>query len=174
MKIENCTLEIRHSRHLGQALVESMIALGALTIGFLGVMGLLSRSISVFRVTADQYTGSYLASEGIEIVKNLIDARTIRGQTWGLGIENKEYEIDYTTDWDANPPREFNGTKLNYDPVSHLYGYAAPQATSFVRKIHIRRPSADEIAVNSIVSWTTRGGGQFEVDVENHFYNWRP
>lgn len=57
----------------GQSIVEALIALSILTIGLLGVLGLLSHSLYLQRETADQAKATYLASEGIEVAKNLID-----------------------------------------------------------------------------------------------------
>ena len=158
----------------GQALVESMVALCVLTMGFLGVMGLLARSLSVSRVAADEYVGANLASEGIEIVKNLIDAHTIQELPWSGGFEHgKDYELDYRTDWDSAPLPAYGDNFLNYDSETHLYGYATGQPSRFKRRITIVRPSADEVVARSVVTWITRGGAEFSVDVEDHFYNWR-
>jgi len=50
-----------------------MIALSILVFSFLGLWGLLARSYAITRIVSDDYIGTYLAAEGIEIVKNLID-----------------------------------------------------------------------------------------------------
>src|SRR3989344_7063024 len=80
----------------GQLLVEAMVALGVITVGLLGMLELLSNSLSLNRVAADQYTGTYIASEGIEIIKNLIDKNVIAGAPWNTGFSNGFYEADYT------------------------------------------------------------------------------
>src|SRR6185369_4698812 len=60
-------------RRSGQSLIEAIIAITLLTIGFLGIARLLSQSLFFTKVVSDQTTATYLAAEGIEIVKNLID-----------------------------------------------------------------------------------------------------
>ena len=50
-----------------------MVAITVLTVGFLGISSLLSQSLALNRVTTNEITATYLASEGIEIAKNLID-----------------------------------------------------------------------------------------------------
>ena len=57
----------------GQSLIEVMVAVTALTVSFLGISSLLSQSLALNRVISNEATATYLASEGIEIAKNLID-----------------------------------------------------------------------------------------------------
>src|SRR3989344_7355701 len=77
-------------RRSGQALVEVMVAVSILTVGFLGIVGLLSRALALNRVVADNYTATYLAAEGIEITKNIVDGNVVQGQPWnsGGGVSN--------------------------------------------------------------------------------------
>lgn len=64
----------RFRRRRGFFLVEVMVALGVVVVGFLGIVALLSSSLGVNRQVADTYVANYLAMEGVETVKNLIDA----------------------------------------------------------------------------------------------------
>ena len=57
----------------GQSIIEAMVAISILTTGFLGIFALLSKSFFLSRVVADETTATYLASEGMEITKNIID-----------------------------------------------------------------------------------------------------
>ena len=61
-----------HSRR-GQTLVEALVALSILTVGFVGIIVLLTRSFQLNRTTANDTQATYLAAEGIEVAKNLID-----------------------------------------------------------------------------------------------------
>ncbi|RJP45622.1 hypothetical protein C4587_00525 [Candidatus Parcubacteria bacterium] len=155
----------------GQFLVEALIALGVLVVGLLGILTLLARSFFLGRVIADNYTATYLAAEGVEVVKNLIDANYIQGRPFASGFSDGDFEVEYGSTALA-PNQDQN---LLFDAGTNLYGYAGSQATKFRRVIRVALIGvvADEVQVNSIVSWTT-GGGSYLVDVEGRFLNWRP
>ena len=80
MKLKPITYNLKPKR--GYMLVELMVSISLLVVGFLGFLGLLSRSLSLNRVVADQFIANYLAMEGIEITKNLIDSNIIQGSPW--------------------------------------------------------------------------------------------
>lgn len=151
----------------GQLLIESMIGISIAVVGLLGILGLLSQSTSLNRVVSNQFIGNYLAAEGIEIVKNLIDANIIQHRSWNEGFLSGNFEADYTSlSLEPNQNRH-----LLFDSASNFYGYQNGTPTSFTRTINIELVGSEEIKVNSIVKWTTRGG-QFEVNLEDHFFNW--
>ena len=154
----------------GLLMIEAMIAISVVTVGLVSVLTLLSRSISINRVVADQYTAANLSSEGIEVVKNIIDSNVIQGRPWNEGISNGSYEVDYSGSvLVANQNRY-----LLFDSASGVFGYGAGLPTKYRREIVVANIGADEAQVNSIVNWTTRGGGSFSLNVEDHFFNWRP
>ncbi len=151
----------------GSVLLESLIAITVLTIGMLGVFSLLSRSVGLTRVVANQYIGAHLAAEGIELIKNMIDTNTLVPRAWNAGLASGIYEIAYGSGLEPD-----NNRTLFYDSGSGLYDYASGDiATTFKRQVQITRIGAFELQVNSRVSWTTRGGGEFNVDLEDHFFN---
>jgi hypothetical protein len=182
-----------HSRR-GQSLIEAMIALSILTVGFLGISSLLARAFFLGRVVSDEVTANYLAAEGIEIAKNLIDHDTYESFAnnnnffWGKCFGNfDDVEVDYTTT--ADPVNDCNGLTsftppghpLLFDPKIHLYSYNPnpednPVTTNFTREIQVSRNSQnpDEITVNSIVRWSTGTFTGQSLNVEDHFYNWLP
>ncbi len=168
------------STDTAQLLIESMIGISIVTVGLLGILGLLSRSTSLNRVVSNQFIGNYLAAEGIEIVKNIIDADWMKDETWNNDyIESGDFEIDYQTktfkSGGSFSARPAGNNPLLFDSASNLYSYQGGNPTNFVRTIKIAlSPDGNEIKVNSIVKWTTRGGGQFEVNLEDHFLNWKP
>lgn len=159
----------------GQALVEVLVAVSILTIGLLGIVTLLSRALSLNRVVADNYTATYLAAEGIEVAKNIIDGDVAQGK-WGS--TSGSYELDYRSAV-FSKPYDRSDTLL-FDPDTNTYSYCAgacanPVQTPFSREVQIT-PLGDgtsEIRVNSRVTWTTRGGGESKVDLEDHFYRWK-
>lgn len=168
----------------GQVLLEALVALSALTVGFLGVLGLISQSISLNRVIADNHVATYLAAEGVEVIKNLIDHNVFLaaggGATaWNQGFADGCYEVDYQTltlppQVGCNSISLLNNIRL--DTNTGLYDYTAGGAsvviTPFKRYIRVTKIGGDELQVVSTVWWTTRGGGTFTADIETRFFNW--
>lgn len=158
------------NRREGQVLVESMVAVSILVVGFLGMFSLLSRSLSLNRLVADSQTATYLAAEGIEVARNLVDSNVIQGKAWKAGgfAVPGSYEVEYNSTFLM--PDE--SRSFFFNPSTLRYSYAGGNPTSFKRKIMISASGPNEIEVNSIVSWTTLGGGSFQLNLEDHFMNW--
>ncbi len=166
----------RRSPGGGQTLIEAMIAVSILTVGFLGIATLLSRSLFLSRVTSDELTASYLASEGIELAKNLID-HDVYASSWGATFGGGgDFQLDYATctGGGACTPPLYTGAPLALDPSTNLYSYGGSMPTGFRRLIRVAVPSANEIRVNSIVTWSTGPITSQSVNLEDHFYNWHP
>ncbi|MEK7182766.1 MAG: prepilin-type N-terminal cleavage/methylation domain-containing protein, partial [Patescibacteria group bacterium] len=73
MKYQNNETMEQWSHETGQTLVELMIAMSVMSVGLLGVFAVLSQSLGLNRVVANQYVAANLAAEGIEVVKNIAD-----------------------------------------------------------------------------------------------------
>ena len=161
-----------HDSRSGQALIEALVAMSVLSIGFMGIFHLLSQSLALNRVVSSNYVGSYLAGEGIEVVKNIIDSNIVAAGagSWKSGLGDGNYEVQYNSAAVANNQNRF----ILYDSNTHLYGYGSGSTTMFKRVVTIENLSAREMKVKSKVTWTGYGGGASEVEVEDHFYNWRP
>ena len=77
-----------------------------------------------------------------------------------LSLESREAQA---------PPRFL---KVNRETAT--YGYDQPTDTNFQRVVTIKfLGDGGEIKINSKVSWLTRGGGRFSINLEDHFFNWR-
>ncbi len=162
----------RHNKKSGGYLIiESMIGISIAVVGLLGVLALLSRSVGLNRTVSNQLTANYLAAEGVEISKNIIDTNIIQGNPWNQGFDmDGKFEADYSS---ANLEPNQN-RRILFDNLSNLYGYANGSQSPFTRIISVHPVGPDEIKINSTVSWTDRGSGKFQVSVEDHFFNWRP
>ncbi len=176
----------------GYLLIELMVAISVFVIGILGFVGLLSNSLSLNREVADKFTANYLAAEGIEITKNLIDAN-ILGSISGLNPWNDGFagdfsrqracfEVDYTNDRnDVFPiaPCNNNTTAREYLKFSSStgYTYSSGDFTPFRRLIRISHQGGGPIVgdnyikVDSIVTWQGRGGSLNEIKLEDYFFN---
>ena len=161
-------MEINWQKNKGQILIESIVSITLVTIGLLGIFSLASRSLGLNKTVADQYAGTYLAAEGIELVKNLIDKNIIDRRPWNFGVSTGDYEMDYD---DAGLSLSA-GQPIFFDSAVGFYGYGGGAPTVYKRLIKIEQPSEDELKVISSVTWTSRSG-DFRADLEDHFFNWR-
>lgn len=156
----------------GQIMLEALVALSVILIGILGIFSLTSRSLSLNTVAGSQYVASNLAAEGIEIVKNIIDGNIMQGRAFNILLPG-----DYQVDFDSKELSPYSsGAMLNFNPETGLYGYSGGDPTTYKRKINVTyvpQDGADEMKVTSTVNWTTRDNAEFEVTVEDYFYNWR-
>jgi hypothetical protein len=162
----------------GQIIVEVMVGLAVVTISFTGFFGLLRTAIGMSSYVADNYRATYLASEGVEIAKNILDRNFVERDTraFNEGLElgsafssadgSWHYEVSYD-DPDLKPrgpwlrPIMFDGAR---------YGYAAGEQTPFTREIIIK-DNGSSIIVRSIVSWSVKGA-PFSIELADTFYHW--
>lgn len=163
----------------GYLLIESMLAITVILVGLLGIFSLLSQSLSLNRVIADRYVASYLAGEGLEVVKNIIDNNVLAGDPWNSGLSAGKYQFDYVADKVGIDCGSSCDQGFYFDTNKKVYSYASGgQKTNFVRAV-VLEPLIDKnglvqaIKVNSIVNWPARGGGRFTINLEDHFYNYR-
>jgi len=156
----------------GQIMVETMVALGMVVIGLLGLLSLLSSSIGINRVLSDQYIGTYLASEGIEVVKNIIDSNVAAGKGYNNGLDGCTTGCVFQYDSSAPMNKSVN-TPILFDAQNNVYSYDNGSQTPFSRSVTITPGDRDELIVTSHVTWTTRGSITQDVTLEDHFYNWR-
>lgn len=172
-------------------MIELMVAVSVFVIGVLGFVGLLSGSLSLNREIADKFTANYLAAEGIELTKNLIDANILGSvsgfNAWNDGFagdfsrQRTCFEVDYTNDRnDVRPisPCNVNTTAREYLRFSSStgYTYSSGNFTPFRRLIRTSsqgggRWGNDYIKVDSTVTWQGRGGSLNEIKLEDYFFN---
>ena len=159
----------------GQLLIESIVAISLIVVGLLGMFALLSQSLGLRRVVSERYIATYLATEGIEIVKNMLDTDYIEDLVWNNGA-NAIGTGDFTADYNSSSLQSIGGVAppLSYDSVTGIYSYDVGDSTKFRRTITTNLSAdGEKLQVNSVVDWITRGGGQFTINLEDHFFNWR-
>lgn len=176
---------IKNSRQ-GNILIESIVSISLILIGLLGVFGLITHSVRQNKDVNLRTTASYLAAEGIEVMKNIVDTDVVSKEVpWNATVGSntfETYEIQY--DSDNNPefsPIPLGGasssTPLVIDNETGLYGYSNggdETQTPFFRTVSISVPETnpDEMHVVSEVLWQERSGSR-TVRLETIFMNWR-
>ena len=166
----------------GFTLLEVSIATFILTIGIGGSFVLIQR---VFISSADfpsKLIATYLAQEGIEIVRNIRDTNWVKGASWDEGFEESGeyvYEIDYdNTDLPfplACSPCNFSDLNFFYiDNGFYQYSYSEEE-TKFKRKVTINRSLEEPhiLKVSVEVFWEEKGESRGPVRAQENLYKWR-
>jgi len=179
----------------GFTLVETLVAVSIFTASILGLLSLLTQSISNTSYAKEKIISSYLSAEGIEYIRNMRDTFAlydpVSGQNgWNAFVSklvgascqanNGCYFNDQSIDY-ANPLEPMEGLTVTacgascptllYDPTTGKYGYASGAASPFIRKINITQVSADELKVSSTIFWS-QGSGNYNVTVSESLFNW--
>lgn len=166
LKIKKSKINTR-AKNFGFSIIEVLVAIGVILVSFTGAMGLINKSLAFHDLAYSRLIASYLAQEGIEIVRNIRDNNFIQNTTWNNGLTIGDYQVQYN-DLQLRP---YTGENLKLDTVNGVYNYDSGQLTRYNRKIIINQIDSEHIRVQSVVSWNNRGG-QFEIIVEDHLYNW--
>lgn len=168
----------------GQLIVEAVIAMSFMIIGVLAFFGLMAQSLSYNSYISENYTATFLAAEGVEVVRNMVDFNVAENAQdhstpWNQGLDTTGcYKVDYSSQHlgAASCATSYTSCSTNSFLViddNGFYQYSKLGRTSpFKRCVILHSISHDEIAVNSIVTWQSRGVGH-TVNVEDHFFNYR-
>lgn len=160
-------------RQSGQVLIESVVSISLVTVGLLGILTLLSNSIAFNRNVTNKFVATYLAAEGIEVIKNIEDTNFThrdRGDLWNLHLNDGTYEIAYDSAGDLTAA---TSRPLLFDSSTGVYNYdPSGQPTIFTRTVQITNRPPYELIVTSTVQWVDKGKPE-QVELEDHFFNWR-
>jgi Tfp pilus assembly protein PilV len=157
----------------GFTIIEAIVAIFILTTGILGAFSFISHFTEYSSISTMRLTASYLAQEGVEIIKNIRDSNFIDGNysvDWNEGFATSsdwEGEADYTND---NSLDSYSNTYLNID-VNGFYSYGAGSQSLFKRKITIGTSTASSTYITVEVSWSEKGRNH-NVAVEEEIYSW--
>ena len=174
----------------GFTLMEAIVAIFLLTVGIIGVSILITNTISSTRISTDKLIASYLAQEGIEIVRNIRDTNWLEGAaSWDDGISVGDYEADYTNTQGFYHTCSFNPFTANceYDNLHPLridggfYNYSGGTETKLRRRITIfdktdlsspADGTIDMFKISVLVTWQEKGKIH-EVEAQENLYNWK-
>ncbi|MCP6727001.1 MAG: prepilin-type N-terminal cleavage/methylation domain-containing protein [Patescibacteria group bacterium] len=151
----------------GFTVIEVLVALVLLTVGAGGAFSLLSRTVSFTSAVNGRLVATYLAQEGIEVVRNIRDTNWLEGEDLNEGIADGSWEVDYTT---TDLINSYDGEYLKLS--NGIYQYGAGEDTSFQRNITIGNIT-DGISVDVAVTWAVKGQ-EYLVESSTILYNWLP
>lgn len=173
---------MRKIKENGFSLLETVIAIGILSLAMTGVFSLTSLSIRSLSVSSNQVTAFFLASEAIEYIRNIRDNNILAVSGWLTDLDDCRVEINSNgcfIDVTAVPPNDITGCgpscpKIQFNPVSHLYNYIfdpANKETIFTRQVLISDIVPDvEVKVVVEMSWQQRTLTR-TFTLEEHLFN---
>lgn len=156
-------------------MIESMVSVGLVVVGLVGIFGLITRSINMNKDVQNRVVATYLAAEGIEIIKNIIDTNVEKSYEttwiWNQGL-NGLYEVQYDSRLNSLVPiASTSTTKLTLNEATGRYMYGSGLTTPYTRTVKVSG-GGDTINVNSFVEWTT-DNKKYVVHLSDVFLHWR-
>ena len=156
----------------GFTLLEVITAVFVVMVGIGGTVTLINQTVRFSQTVSSKLIASYLAQEGIEIVKNIRDSNFLNihktgNGNWDDGLAQGDWEADYNTQGLSQPYT--TGNYLNID-ASGSYGYSFGAPTEFKRKINISI-NGEIREVRIFVIWEEKGQ-TYEVVAQENLYQW--
>jgi len=164
----------------GFTLLEVITAIFILTVGGGAAFNLIQQTLASSSLIKERLIASYLAQEGMELVKNLRDTAWLKAKTeptisWDEYLPAGDWQADYST----------QGLNQVYDDNSYLnidangfYSYSSGTSTKFKRKISISEKTdldgddkPDKMKASVTVSWQERGRTH-NLEVLEYLTNW--
>jgi len=182
----------------GFTLVETLVAIAIFASSITALMSISARGINDNVFVKNKLTASYLAAEGVELVRNMRDNAALGSQssywTSSFLVSTSPNGVNYCFTPDTpgstikycyidtldipNPeafPCPENGCpRLKYNNENGTYGYNSGQETNFVRTITVSPTAGNEskeVIVNSSVSWT-QGNKTFTTSYQYNLFDW--
>jgi competence protein ComGC len=157
----------------GFTLIETITSIFIITIGIVSVFSTVTKYSQMTQRERENFTASYLAQEGVEIVRNMRDTNWVEeAASWkdGLTACSSGCEADYE---DTSLSGYYLGLDFYIDHDTGLYKYiASPEAedvkTIYKREIFITEVGDDELDVEVYVYWPGS-----EMVVKENIYNWK-
>lgn len=154
----------------GFTLVEVMAATFIAVTGIAAAYGLVNYSLAMANDASMRLTASYLAKEGIEIIRNIRDSNYVeRENSWNYKLENcyAGCGVDYSSD-SLSPDYKDDFLKLD----GGFYKYSpSGESTPYKRIVTVDDSFADILKLTVEVKWS-RSGKQNSVVLREDIYNW--
>lgn len=168
----------------GFTLLEAIVAIFVLIVAISGSFTLINYVISSTPVTTSKLIASYMAQEGIELIRNIRDTNWLQATgVWDKGLSSEctgacqcidanGCVVDYADTNQLDPILQaYTGQFLNID-ANNLYGYSGGTSTKFQRQIIISPLSPDILNVSISIYWQDKGIN-YQINAQENLYNWR-
>jgi type II secretion system protein I len=186
MKIKNIKtnrgLALRYSK--GFTLIETLVALVIFATSITALISVTGSGVANTNYAKNKFIASYLAQEGVEMVRNIRDNNWLfGGRTWadfvdptnGVGHCLTNCEIDSKT-LAVTSCADQKGCQLYYDYSNQgdgFYTYSGTTSSPFRRKIMVQNgiDSINQAKVTTEVSWT-KGGATYTTTFSEYLFDW--
>ena len=165
----------QQSDRKGFTIIEMLIAVFIFTVAISALTYMAGRGIRSSNDSQDRIIAEYLATEGMEVVRNVRDSAFLAGlpeTSWtgvfggnisgpngcfnALGDSNQDKTCAFQYEADGTPTLEncpTSACSLFLNPTTYIYSYESGNATPFSRKIYLNQVSQSEIKVRTVVEW---------------------
>jgi prepilin-type N-terminal cleavage/methylation domain-containing protein len=162
----------------GFTLIEAVVAIFLISVGVVGFFSFFEKVINYNSIISSRLIASYLAQEGMEIVRNVRDSYWLRTDEDWDSFRSKSIteclsgcEADY-----KSSEFTFCGDAPSYLKIDDdgFYSYTGNTETKFKRKIMINTNLSDlkdPVSVAVEVSWTEKGQS-YNFSVREILYKW--
>lgn len=178
----------------GFTIIEVVIAIFILTVAVIGIYSAFSVMMVATSQMSDRFVASYLAQEGIEVIRNMRDNNWINSQEdWTAGISCGNSFCDWNADYETGTTDEAvlnawiggdedRRNNLNIDTSNFYSNSPNGNITRFRRKITVEPVDNDEgtyaLKVAVTVFWDEKASvfnfakPYGSVTAEEYLYNW--
>lgn len=159
---------MKPKHNFGFTIIESTVAIFILTAGILGAFSFISHFTEYSSISTMRLTASYLAQEGVEIIKNIRDINYLEGESWNKGFSTSSF--DGQADYTDTALSAYDSSYLNIDS-SDFYSYDSGSQSLFQRKINVATSTSDNAYIVVTVYWSEKGRSH-EVEVQEEITSW--
>ena len=180
--------EIKLHDSWGFTLVEAVVAVGVIAVGFTGALISLAQSSAQATNLRNRTVAYQLAGEGIELVRNIRDTNWLAGRGWRTGLaDTAAGVIDYN---DPALVENINNASwcLNYSGGFYTHFASSPYDCNTFFKRHIEistasddfspqlvppaSPPVEYLEIKSVVEWQEKDQTK-NVTIVDELYDWK-
>lgn len=171
---------LKFNKNKGFTLIEIIVAILVVTVGVLAAYVVTQKIVSYTHQISSRLTATYLAKDGIEIVRNIRDTNWLQGDNWdeGLGIGDWEANYNEPNLIDCSSPcdpSDSNNSPRFLQIGGGFYNYGSGSNTKFKRRIKISDVYGNNLTVTVSVWWKEKGNiYKRPITVREVLYNWDP
>jgi len=173
---------MKNIKQKGFTLIESLVSITILIVVISAAFSAAQSGISLSTFSKNQVVAFYLASEGVEQIRNMRDENGLKGQGWLANLASgpsdpcffgKTCTIDTINNIISSCSGDFGSCPLlKQDPNTGFYGYTSNWTdTLFRREIKLNSINANEVSVTVRMSWS-QGLLNRQFQIRENILNW--
>jgi len=168
---------ISHKNNRAFTLIETIIAIGVLTIAMIAAIQLAASSNRLSSLLMQRFTAHHLAEEGVEIIRNMRDTNWLKNIGWRSGLVDGRYAIAERSSVAATTldPKMHPLFILNAaGSIERAETITVGETIRYQRMIELSTPDPESeiMHVRSVVEYNFRGTPQQAV-VEAELSDWK-